>query len=159
MLVPHPQGAHVLPNGRFAVGTIRFVYPYLTPRPIGLRLDFSDFDQRAPAVSFHDPVTWDYLPTDLVPPAVIKAPEAGPRKIVIDVHPGTGRPFLCMRYVREYHEHPQHTDDPWVWCRGHFSLPNLLEQIACAFMEPMPLVGLGILPNNKHFATPMNPTE
>ena len=154
VLVPHPEGPYVLPNGRFAPGKISLFYPYLAPRCFGLRLDFSDFDQRAPAVSFHDPLTWDHLPPDQVPPAAINSAEVGARKVLIDGHPETQRPFLCMRYIREYHEHPQHTDDPWVWYRGLFSLPNLLEQIASAFIQPIPVVGPGIFPHNKLLVSP-----
>lgn len=149
MLVPHPEGPYVLPNGRFAPGKITILYSYLTFRPLGVCLDFSDFDQRAPAVSLHDPLTWEHLPPDQVPPATVNSQEAGTRRILIDGHPATGRSFLCMRYIREYHEHPQHTDDPWVWCRRHFSLPNLLEQIAKAFTEPVAAVGPTMLPHQK----------
>lgn len=148
-LFPNANGPYQVEKERFAPGKINLLYPYLTARSFGIRFDFSDFDQRPPAISFHDPLTWDFLGPDQVPPALVLSTEAGARNVVINSHPATKRPFLCMRYIREYHEHPQHTDDPWVRSRKHFSLPSLADQIAEAFIRPIPVVGLGFFPHDK----------
>lgn len=123
-------------------------YPYLAARPLGIRLDFSDFDQRAPSLTFHDPLSWGALQYQQIPPGVNKVDDNGNgQSVVIFPHPETGRPFLCMPYIREYHIHPQHTDDPWVWYRPHFNLPNLLDRISDIFITwPIPIVGHEILP-------------
>ena len=122
-------------------------YPYLAARSFGIRLDFSDFDQQAPSLTFHHPQSWADLPYDQIPPGLNKADDGTILPIVISPHPGTGRPFLCMRYICEYHVHPQHTDDPWVWYRSDFNLPNLLNRIADVFVAwPIPVVGHEILP-------------
>lgn len=150
-LVPDPQGPYFLPDGRYNTGVVRSAYPYLACRPMGVRLEFSDFDQRPPSVSFHDPLTGVRLPFDQIPPAIANVSGVGPRTVVLDGHPETGSPFMCRRYVREYHEHPQHKDDPWVWYRKHFSLPNLLEEIANTFTAPVPVVASKFPPQTKPF--------
>jgi hypothetical protein len=46
-------------------------------------------------------------------------------------HPVTGRPFICMRGIREYHVHPSHTGDAWENYKGkeENSLAGILTQI------------------------------
>ena len=42
----------------------------------------------------------------------------GPRDLLVDQHPITGRPFLCVPGTREYHSHPQHSGDDWLLHRS-----------------------------------------
>ena len=90
----------------------------LAGRAFGVRITLDDYDQRAPSVTFRD--AWDWT--------LLKFPEMARGSnidstgkvsaVVLDVHPMTGLPFLCMRGIREYHEHPQHTGDDWMLYRG-----------------------------------------
>ena len=76
-----------------------------------VRLDYSNYDLWPPSLTFLDPRTRQ--PAN---PAV-RAPATGPagvRDALVDGHPDTGRPFLCLPGIREYHNHPQHTGDDWL---------------------------------------------
>jgi hypothetical protein len=46
-------------------------------------------------------------------------------------HPLTGRPFICMRGSREYHQHPSHLVDPWDHIRNlsGYDLGGILTQV------------------------------
>ncbi len=80
-----------------------------------VHIDYSNYDLRPPSVTFIDPRTRQ--PT---PPAV-RAPgtsELGVRDALVDGHPLTGRPFLCLPGIREYHDHPQHSGDSWLLHRA-----------------------------------------
>ncbi len=76
-----------------------------------VRLDYANYDLWPPSLTFIDPRT-----REPAAPAV-RAPdmtEAGARDALVDGHPDTGRPFLCLAGIREYHNHPQHTGDDWL---------------------------------------------
>lgn len=77
-----------------------------------VRIDYWNFDLWAPSVTFLDPITRE--PT--APP--VRAPDrtdAGEvRDALIDQHPTTLQPFLCLPGIREYHTHPQHSGDDWL---------------------------------------------
>ena len=46
-------------------------------------------------------------------------------------HPKTGRPFVCMIGIREYHEHPSHLNELWAnyRARDSYTLGNIIEQL------------------------------
>lgn len=46
-------------------------------------------------------------------------------------HPQTGRPFICMRGSREYHQHPSHTTDLWdnIKNQPNYDLGGILTQV------------------------------
>jgi hypothetical protein len=48
-------------------------------------------------------------------------------------------PFLCLAGVREYHEHPGHSGDPWELhrCTGAGSLARLVEVVRTYAVEPV----------------------
>lgn len=76
-----------------------------------VHLDYSNYDLRPPSVTFIDPRT-----RQPASPAV-RAPgtgHAGLRDALVDGHPLTGRQFLCLPGIREYHDHPQHSGDNWL---------------------------------------------
>jgi Predicted metal binding domain len=80
-----------------------------------VRLDYTNYDLWPPSLTFIDPRT-----RERASPAV-RAPTttpAGVRDALVDGHPGTGRPFLCLPGIREYHNHPQHTGDDWLLHRA-----------------------------------------
>lgn len=93
-----------------------------------VRLDYTNYDLWAPSLTFIDPRT-----REPAAPAV-RAPDVtdgGVRDALVDGHPDTGRPFLCLPGIREYHTHPQHTGDDWLLHRtsGTGRLPVICERI------------------------------
>lgn len=76
-----------------------------------IRLRYDNYDLWPPSLTFLDPLTR----TPTVP--LVRAPDrvgTEVRDALIDGHPLTGRPFLCLPGIREYHEHPQHSGDDWL---------------------------------------------
>jgi hypothetical protein len=93
-----------------------------------VRVDFTNFDVWAPSVEFIDPFTGDYaLPTV----QAIVASDEGPRDLIVQGHPATGRPFFCVPGVRQYHDHPQHSGDSWLLHResGEGSLATICDRL------------------------------
>jgi hypothetical protein len=76
-----------------------------------VRLAYDNYDLQPPSLTFIDLFTRQ--PTRPHVRAILGTPE-GPRDVLIDGHPLTGQPFLCLPGVREYHVHPQHTGDDWL---------------------------------------------
>jgi Predicted metal binding domain len=56
------------------------------------------------------------------------------------MHPGTGRPFICMRGALEYHIHPSHVNDPWDQLKGKssYDLGGILTQVWRAWKKANP---------------------
>lgn len=80
-----------------------------------VRIDYTNYDLWPPSVTFIDPRTRQ--PSR--PP--VRAPglsESGVRDALVENHPLTGLPFLCLPGIREYHIHPQHTGDDWLLHRA-----------------------------------------
>jgi hypothetical protein len=102
--------------------------PALPAMPACVRIDFSDYDLQPPSVEFIDPVTGDFAPP--VVQALIDTDE-GPRDLVVQNHPDSGRPFFCVPGVREYHAHPQHAGDSWLLHRsgGAGSLATICDRV------------------------------
>ncbi|MGA3123165.1 MAG: putative metal-binding protein [Polyangiaceae bacterium] len=55
-------------------------------------------------------------------------------------HPTTGRPFVCMPGVREYHTHSSHTGDVWENYKGRpgYDLGGVITQVWRAWQEAKP---------------------
>lgn len=93
-----------------------------------VRLMYDNYDLWPPSLTFIDvfsrepakPHVRAFLPTD-----------DGPRDVLIDQHPVTGLPFLCVPGTREYHTHPQHTGDDWLLHRtlGEGSISNICDRV------------------------------
>ena len=101
------------------------------PLPIvvcAVRLNYDNYDLWPPSLTFIDVFTR----TPSRPPvrAFVSTPE-GPRDVLIDGHPSTKQPFLCLPGIREYHWHPQHSGDDWFLHRPMHegSLSNICERI------------------------------
>lgn len=93
-----------------------------------VRIDYTNYDLWAPSVTFIEP----FASEPAMPAVRALAMEAdGPRDALVEGHPGTGRPFLCLPGIREYHEHPQHTGDDWLLHRtsGDGRLAVICERI------------------------------
>jgi hypothetical protein len=76
-----------------------------------IRLTYENYDLWPPSLTFIDVFTRQ--PSRPHARAFLSTPE-GPRDVLIDGHPTTNQPFLCLPGIREYHLHPQHTGDDWL---------------------------------------------
>jgi len=135
--VPSPPGMQLppgvqppppadLPPGATATMLLAFDIPSLAVRAFKGRFDLTDYDLRAPSLEFRDPWT-DQL---LSYPTMLRAMEFETQRkahlVLLDDHPVTHKPFLCLRGVREYHEHPQHSGDDWMLYRQTLSLFSIV---------------------------------
>ncbi len=84
------------------------VFGHPTAAPLRLRLECAQWDEIPPSIEL---LKEDGTPVDGVPPNVGNVFHPGP-------HPDTGRCFVCMRGVREYHTHPSHVQELWPQYRG-----------------------------------------
>lgn len=91
-------------------------------RPLRLRLQADGWDETPPSIVLLNPD--GSLWTGPLPGGVFNAP-----------HPSTGRPFICMRGVREYHTHPSHLNEHWDNYRRQdgMSLVGILMQLCHAW--------------------------
>jgi len=102
-----------------------------TPLPsvvCAVRLTYENYDLWAPSLTFID--VFSREPTNPHVRAFQGTP-TGPRDVLIDGHPETHRPFLCVPGIREYHSHPQHTGDSWLLYRerGDGSISTICDRL------------------------------
>ncbi|MDB5874656.1 MAG: hypothetical protein JWQ07_4098 [Ramlibacter sp.] len=126
---------------RFPTLLVAFTTPNLKPHaiaPYGVLLDLSNYDVEPPSVTFVNPFTRVPLkgaqiptvlrrirllpssaePTDTQPTANGQhVPNAVVEQLLV-YWPQEQIPFVCLQGVREYHENPGHTGDPWWLHRG-----------------------------------------
>lgn len=90
--------------------------------PLTVEIDFTNYNLYPPSVELLNPI-------NLNAQNLIGLQEN--KNIIIQKHPNTKKPFLCLPGVREYHNHPQHDGDSWDLHRykGEGSLYFLLEKI------------------------------
>jgi len=133
-LPPLPQGIKIPPGAILELMNTNEL-PALSARAFGTIISLDDFDQRAPSVVFCDPFTWNVIPYN----NLFRGNHVGDNNkafpVVLENHPYTKKPFLCMRGIREYHEHPQHTGDDWMQYRKHCGLFSTIHIIwkTCVF--------------------------
>jgi hypothetical protein len=86
--------------------------------PLRLQVHARNYDAQAPSIVL---CAWDGTPFQNLPVAagVFNGSQ----------HPSTGRPFVCMPGVHEYHTHPSHLDVLWEQVRGRLRLPIVIYQI------------------------------
>jgi hypothetical protein len=75
-----------------------------------IRLTYENYDLWPPSLAFID--LFSREPSPPLVRAFLNTAE-GPRDVLVDGHPDTKMPFLCLPGIREYHSHPQHTGDNW----------------------------------------------
>lgn len=76
-----------------------------------IRLTYENYDLWAPSLTFIDAYSRQPAPPHVR--AILPTPD-GLNDVLIDSHPITSRPFLCIPGIREYHQHPQHSGDDWL---------------------------------------------
>jgi hypothetical protein len=122
--VPASQtgGGLVLPQNTFLMAEV----PSLAARSFKARFDLTDYDLRAPSLEFRDPWTDDVLQYQTMFRALEFEQARKAHVVLLDDHPSTQKPFLCLRGIREYHEHPQHSGDDWLIYRGTMNLFSIV---------------------------------
>lgn len=102
-----------------------------SPLPIvvcAIRLRYDNYDLWPPSLTFIDAFSGE--PARPHVRALMPVPH-GSQNVLIDAHPTTGLPFLCVAGVREYHSHPQHNGDSWLLHRaaGEGSLSTVCDRV------------------------------
>jgi hypothetical protein len=127
-------GQNLPPNAMAAIEI-----PSLGARAFRARFDLTDYDVVPPSVEFFDPWTNRPLLYETMFRAQEYEKERGVHIVLLPNHPVTHKPFLCLRGVREYHEHPQHAGDDWFLYRGSislFSIVTVLWRVAIDIIRP-----------------------
>jgi hypothetical protein len=106
-----------------------------------IRLQYDNYDLWPPSMTFIDVFTRE--PSHPHVRAFLSTTE-GPRDVLIEGHPSTGRAFLCLPGIREYHSHPQHTGDDWLLHRSsrEGSISTITERVWR--MMARNVIGLGV---------------
>jgi len=110
-------------------------FHFLSARQFGVRIGLDNFDQCPPSVTFCDPIAWGPLDEKQAPPGGFMDDTGKIIKAIPGKHPHTQKPFLCVRGVREYHDHPEHSGDSWHLYRSNIGLFSVLSTICETFIE------------------------
>jgi Predicted metal binding domain len=104
---------------------IIFTHPK-SGRRVGFRFNCSNWDETSPSLSLFDPETKEELPWARWPQ---EGWSAGDR------HSVTGKPFLCLPGIHEYHIHESHLNDHWANLKGKlsYSLPHIFARVQQKF--------------------------
>jgi hypothetical protein len=143
ILVPATQtGTIVLPPGatQLRVGQFESV----AARAFIARFDLTDYDLRAASIEFRDPWSGDPLRWPTMFRAFEFEKDRKAQPVLLDGHPVTHKPFLCLRGVREYHEHPQHSGDDWLLYR---EVMNLFSIVMSVWRVSIDLVSPRLIPS------------
>jgi putative metal binding uncharacterized protein len=114
--------------------------PSLSARAFKAHFDLTDYDLRAPSLEFRDPWTDALLTYGTMFRALEYEKQRQAHLVLLDDHPTTHKPFLCLRGIREYHEHPQHSGDDWLLYRTQMSLFSItmsLWRVSVDLIHPM----------------------
>ena len=121
----------------FPTVTVAVCGAKLKPPPLlgAVRIDFTDYDLQPPSVTFVDPLTHRDLgahevsfPMFRLPKregvtreeALASATQGVPVELIpmVMANEQAGKPFICLPGVREYHDNPAHSGDPWLLHRA-----------------------------------------
>ena len=112
-----------------------------------VQFDYTNYDAEPPSVRLVDPFSGRLLQNKELPirlPRMVPGPEipspvpGGPKlqlntaQDLMQAHSPEDLPFLCIAGVKEYHDHPGHSGDPWELHRsaGEGRLVRLLDVIS-----------------------------
>jgi hypothetical protein len=109
----------------YPVLAVIFTHPR-SKRRVGFHFLCDDWDEVPPALSLFDPETKEELAWSKWPQQGWSAGQS---------HPTTGKPFLCLPGIREYHVHGSHQNDRWDNLRGKesYSLRYILHRVQQRF--------------------------
>ena len=128
-----------------------------------VQFDYTNYDAEPPSVRFIDPFSGRSLsvkelpirlhrmipgPELLIPgPGGAKAQLNTPENLMQANSP-EDPPFLCIAGVKEYHDHPGHSGDPWEIHRssGEGRLVRLLQIISKYGLEPVKGFNVNLVP-------------
>jgi hypothetical protein len=133
------QGALFLPPGARAAIEV----PSLSASAFKAHFDLSNYDLDPPSLEFRDPWTDAPIPYNTMFRAFQFDRERKGHVVLLDDHPTTHKPFLCVRGIREYHHHPQHSGDDWLLYResmNMFSILMSLWRVAIDLVHPILLI-------------------
>lgn len=101
--------------------SVIFTHPR-SKRRVGFRFLFDGWDEQPPSLSLFDPDSKAELPWN-------EWPQGG--WAAGNPHPTTGKPFLCLPGIREYHTHPSHVTDYWhnYKAKGSYTLGFILHRV------------------------------
>ena len=126
-----------------------------------VQFDYTNYDAEPPSVRLIDPFTGRMLlKKELLThlPRMIPGPELpGPGGVkaqlntaqeLMQAHSPEALPFLCVPGVKEYHDHPGHSGDPWELHRscGEGRLVHLLGVISKYGLEPVKGFNINLVP-------------
>ena len=100
--------------------------PSLAERAFKAHFDLTDYDLSAPSLEFRDPWNDSLLPYATMFRALEFEAQRKAHLVLLADHPTTHKPFLCLRGIKEYHEHPQHSGDDWMLYRETMSLFSIV---------------------------------
>jgi hypothetical protein len=123
VLIPAVQsGAIILPQGAMMAAEI----PSVSARAFKARFDLTGYDLQAPSLEFRDFWTDNRLEYATMFRALEYEKDRKAHVVLLDDHPITHKPFLCVRGTREYHDHPQHSGDDWLLYRQQMNLFSIV---------------------------------
>ena len=108
---------------------VAFELPYLSARAIEARFDLTDYNLRAPSLVFTDPWNGSILNYNAMFRALEFEKSRRAHVVLLGDHPISHKPFLCMRGIREYHEHPQHTGDEWLLYKDDLNMFSIIMSV------------------------------
>lgn len=156
----------LLLSAAFPAVLVALAAPQLNPPAIvtGVRFDYTNYDSEPPSVRLVNPFTGvPYLAKEL-PTALNRVasgqeldlpglPPGGRLKMqtvqpLMQFHSPDEVPFLCLPGVREYHDHPAHSGDPWHLHRatGAGRLVRLLQIIYRYGVQPLSGYNVTLVP-------------
>lgn len=157
----HTRRGWFLTKAEYPEVFVVFGAPQLRPPALvfGVLIDFTDYDLWPPSVKLVDPFTREPYKNKDLPYRLLRQPAmpndsalAGqiqfvqPQDLMV-AHDPEDVPFLCIPGVREYHEHPAHSGDPWLLHKdsGEGALYFLLEKIYKYGVQPIPNYGISMV--------------
>ena len=130
------------------------------PSPLAIvtavQFDYSNYDAEPPSVRLVDPFSGRFLLNKELPtrlPRMIPGPGGAKAQLntaqeLMQAHSPDELPFLCVPGVKEYHDHPGHSGDPWEIHRstGEGRLVRLLDVISKYGLEPVKGFNVNLVP-------------
>ena len=97
-------------------------------RAVEFRFNCDNWDELPPSLTLHDPEDGQELPWEEWPKEAWS---------VLNRHPSTGKPFLCLPGIREYHTHRSHLGDVWERYRplSSYSLLGIVDRVQQRFND------------------------